>query len=430
MTLNWLILVIGILALITGVAIPVYAYIDTGRIKLRYSIPLLIVAFLSFFFQSLFYYQPPGVNALIQYPSGKQVCYTDPGYHWRFFGNIVEMQKYIPVQIDKEVRFNDSVTAKASVAVRFELTKDPQECVETIVSFRSEEKLKTQTLIPLTEAAIRNSARLLSAQEYVSGNGGKLEQAFQDQLSHGLYILEKERFVVSEDRKEKIGTKEVEADKEKQVQYRITIKTQPNGMPIRTTRSTDKYGIVVSQAEVSSINPSDAFKKKLENQMGESARGALEREKTKALQFQKEREEAQGELDKVKRQLEAEKQQIETLVASKAKEQEAENRYKAVKIEEKVAQAEARMKKLAADAEAYSKKKIMLADGALEKRLDAYVKSVEAMAKALTDKRLVPEVYMGGSGKGVPSSTELINLMTAKFAKDLGIGPVPKNVKE
>jgi regulator of protease activity HflC (stomatin/prohibitin superfamily) len=315
------------------------------------------------------------------------------------------------------------------VAVRFELSKDPLECVETIVSFRSEDRLRKQTLVPLTEAAIRNSARLLSAQEYVSGNGGKMEQAFQDQLSNGLYVLEKIRTVGTDSRKERVGTKDLETDKDKQVRYQISIKMGKSGLPERTYRSTDKYGIVVSQAEVSSINPSAAFKKKLENQMAESARGALEREKTKALQFQKEREEAQGELDKVKRQLDAEKRQIESLVESKAQEQRAENRHKAVIIEEKIAMKEARIKKLRADAEAYAKKKIMLADGALEKRLEAYVKSVEAMAGALTDKRLVPEVYMGGNGEGAPNATELINLMTAKFARDLGVGSVPTGTK-
>ena len=428
MSLSTVFLVIGVLSGILGVGLLGYNFIHDRRFKdAKLSAMLLTIFVCSLFFKSLFYYQPAGVNALIQYPSGKQVCFTDPGYHWKFFGDIVEMQKYIPVQIDKQVRFNDSVTADVKVAVRFELSKDPQECLETIVSFRSEDKLKKQTLIPLTEAAIRNSARLLSAQEYVSGNGGKMEQAFQDQLKNGLYILEKQRVVISsDDRKDNVGTKEVESDREKQVRYHITIKTKENGLPIRTNRSTDKYGIMTAQAEISSVDPDDAFKTKLKDQMKESARGALERERTKALQFQKEREEAQGELDKVKRELEAEKTQIEKLVSSKAQEQEAKNRHKAVIIEEKIAKKEATIKKLRADAEAYAKKKIMLADGALEKRLGAYVRSVEAMAKALTDKQLVPQVYMGGNGKGVPNATQLIDLMTAKFAKDLGLDAITK----
>lgn len=428
MSLSIVFIVLGVASFVTGCFMIGHAYIQTGRLRYQKWIFLLFsIALSSLFFNSLFYYQPAGVNTLIQYPSGKQVCYTDPGYHLKFFGDVVEMQKYIPVQIKKQVRFNDSVTADVDVAVRFELSKDSQECLETIVSFRSEEKLKKQTLIPLTEAAIRNSARLLSAQEYVSGNGGKMEQAFQDQLQKGLYILERQRIIVSsEDRKEEVGSKSIETDREKKIRYQINIKTGKDGIPLRTSRSTDKYGIAVSQAEVSSVNPSSAFKDKLKNQMAESARGALERERTKSLQFEKEREEAQGDLDKVKRQLDAEKRQIESLVASEAKEKEAANRYKAVIIQEKVAKKEANIKKLRADAEAYAKKKIMLADGALEKRLDAYVKSVEAMAKALTNKRLVPEIYMGGSGKGVPSATQLIDLMTAKFAKDLGIKDVPK----
>jgi regulator of protease activity HflC (stomatin/prohibitin superfamily) len=426
MGLNSLIFLVGFLSLLTAIVIPVITYTQKGKANLKYSLPLGGIATFMIMFQSLFYYQPAGVNTLIQYPSGKQVCFTEPGYHWKFFGDTIEMQKYISVQLKKEVRFNDSVTADAEVAVRFELSKDPDMCKETIVAFRSEEKLMTQTLMPLTQAAIRNSARLLSAQEYVSGNGGRLEQAFQDQLSEGLYILEQRRSEIADDSQE-VGTKTVATDTEKKYSYIVEIKLDKNGVPLRTKRSTDQYGIIISQAEVSSIDPSPAFKKKLENQMAESARGALEREKTKALQFEKEREQAQGELDKVKRKLDAEKQQIERLVASKAKEQEAQNDLRAITIRETVERKEANIKMMQADAEAYAKKKVMLADGALEKRLDAYVESVKAMAAALTDKQLVPQVYMGGGdGKGAPNATDLVNLMTAKFARDLGIKDVPK----
>lgn len=428
MGLNSLMVFIGVVSLVAAIGLPGSAIMKGNKPNWKYSPILGGISLFMFMFQSLFYYQPSGVNTLIQYPSGKQTCFTEPGYHWKFFGDIIEMQKYISVQLTKEVRFNDSVTAEAEVSVRFELSKDPEMCRDTIVAFRSEQKLMTQTLMPLTQAAIRNSARLISAQEYVTGNGGRLEQAFQDQLSHGLYVLERTRIEIRNE-SSKVGTKDVATDTENKYSYVVEIKLDKSGNPLRTQRSTDKYGIIVSQAEVSSIDPSPAFKKKLENQMAESARGALEREKTKALQFEKEREQAQGELDKVKKQLDAEKAQIEFLVESKSKEKRAENDLKAITIQENVARKEANITKMKADAEAYAKQRIMLADGALEKRLDAYVKSVEAMSKALTDKQLVPQIYMGGDGKNAPNATDLVNLMTAKFAKDLGIREVPKSSK-
>jgi hypothetical protein len=101
MSLNGLFLVVGVFSLIAGFAIPVFFYFQKGVIKIKYSLPLFAIASASILFQTIFYYQPPGVNALIQFPSGKQVCHTEPGYHLRFFGNIIEMQKYIPVQIEK-----------------------------------------------------------------------------------------------------------------------------------------------------------------------------------------------------------------------------------------------------------------------------------------------------------------------------------------
>lgn len=421
-----LITIIGWLALIGGTVATVVAFLGLHeKVKLTKTIPIIVVGLILVLFKGMFYYQQAGYNVLIQYPTGKQICHTKAGPHLLMFGNVTPMRKFIPVQITKSIRFNDSVTADAEVAVRFELSKDEEECKTTIKSFRTEAKLMKQTLIPLSKAALRNSARLLSAQEYVAGGGGKLEQVFRDQLSEGLYILEKVR-VVNAKTKKKVGDKDIETDDEKQVTYKYRIKLDKNGLPVRTKRSTDKYGIIVSQALISSVDPSKKFKTKLDNQMAESARGALEREKTKSLQFEKEKEQAQGELDKVKQKLEAEKGQIKGLVASKAKKQQATNDLAAVKINEKVEMRKANIVKMKADAEAYAKKKVMLADGALEKKLDAYVKSVEAMASALTNKQLVPQIVITGGGKqGGSNATDLINLMTAKFAKDLNVNVKP-----
>jgi hypothetical protein len=74
-----------------------------------------------------------------------------------------------------------------------------------------------------------------------------------------------------------------------------------------------------------------------------------------------------------------------------------------------------------AEAEAYSKKAIMIADGALEKKLDALVKINEAYADALGKQPIVPYYYMGGNSGGVPSSTALVDMLMAKTARDLSV---------
>jgi len=64
----------------------------------------------------------------------------------------------------------------------------------------------------------------------------------------------------------------------------------------------------------------------------------------------------------------------------------------------------------------------MQADNALEKRLEAYVAVSQAYAAAIRDKRLVPEVVVGGaSDQDQSNATDLTALLMAKTARDLAV---------
>jgi hypothetical protein len=87
---------------------------------------------------------------------------------------------------------------------------------------------------------------------------------------------------------------------------------------------------------------------------------------------------------------------------------------------------------LMGEGEAARKKAVMLADGALEKKLAAWVEVNKAYAEALGQQRLVPEVVMTGGGGAVPNSSSLVELLTASTARQLAMSmqvpgtPVPK----
>lgn len=69
----------------------------------------------------------------------------------------------------------------------------------------------------------------------------------------------------------------------------------------------------------------------------------------------------------------------------------------------------------------------MPADGALEKKLDAY-KSVQQMWADAFSKyqgNIVPTTQMGG-GPSMNGATTFMELMTAKAARDLALDPNPK----
>ena len=62
-----------------------------------------------------------------------------------------------------------------------------------------------------------------------------------------------------------------------------------------------------------------------------------------------------------------------------------------------------------------------MADGALEKKLDAWVKVNQAYASAFSAQRMVPDVVMGGSSGSSSNASQLVDLLTATTARQIGL---------
>jgi hypothetical protein len=86
---------------------------------------------------------------------------------------------------------------------------------------------------------------------------------------------------------------------------------------------------------------------------------------------------------------------------------------------------------LRGEGEAARRKLVMEADGALEKKLEAYIEVSKYYADAIARHQgaWVPSIIMGGSdGKTGASAMDLISLLTAKAAKDLSLDVNPGKV--
>lgn len=76
------------------------------------------------------------------------------------------------------------------------------------------------------------------------------------------------------------------------------------------------------------------------------------------------------------------------------------------------------------EGEAARKRLVMQADGALDKKLEAYKTVQGYWANAFKDFKgqMVPGVQMGGAGGNSTSNTSaLVDMLTAKTAKDLAV---------
>lgn len=125
---------------------------------------------------------------------------------------------------------------------------------------------------------------------------------------------------------------------------------------------------------------------------------------------------AQEEIEKTQRIVKAEADKAEAVL-------QAEKVRDVAKLEKDAAEFEKKKQILLGEGEAARKRLVMQADGALEKKLDAWVKAQQAYADALGKARpgaLVPSLMMGGNTGG-GNAGDLIELLKAKTAKDLAL---------
>ncbi|MCU7943870.1 MAG: hypothetical protein KZQ87_14425 [Candidatus Thiodiazotropha sp. (ex Cardiolucina cf. quadrata)] len=416
---------------------------------------LLTIGFVLGGAQGIIFYASPGMSYLVQYPWGTQQAVLEPGFHPRFFGEAIPFKKYLTVSFGgmagnfsgtapvQEIRFHDSVTANMRMTARFQMPKVDEQFLPMAIAYRSQDNLINSSLIPIMQEAMRNSGRMYSAQEYIGGKGGDFENAVLDQIRNGIYLLDiDERRAVSG----ALAITEPDSrtiQQDQTVHVRVRIRRNSAGLEMRKDAEDHplkKFGLVLVQANVQDVDPDPAFKDKLKEQREAAAQVAIERQNARKEEERKKRIIAQGEAEKAEKKIELEKQQIERVIAGETKAKEAEQdqvkkvteattrkREAEIELERKqieleTARLEAERIQTLAQAESDRRRMLMEADNALEKRLEAYVTVSEAFADAIRDKRLVPEVVVSGEkGSGQSNATDLIALLMAKTARDLGV---------
>ena len=404
------------------------------------SILMIGIGIALMFINGLFFYSEAGYSYLVQYPNGKQIAELRPGYHLKWWGEVVPWKKVVTVKFVSQeekkqdnqsysgnrttipVRFNDAVKAELALSARFRLPEDTDNFLKMALEFRNQDNLVNGSLIPSCMEIAKNSARLISAQEYIAGRGGELESAVLDQLEKGMYILEAEELKVQDTDSIAVLQSSRTIENRTLVRYEVSKRRNKDGTLMRKKHPIAEYGIVVSQATVEDVNPEQRFKEMLGKQRDAAAQASIEKERAKQAEYEKQRIIAEGEASKASIKVNMEKEQITALITMETEKKREQVNVQKRKLELESARLKAQEVKVLADAEAYKKKKVMEADGALEMKLQTFERVHAAYATAIAGTQLVPTTYIGGSDqKGTPSSMDFINIATANMAKDLDV---------
>lgn len=366
-----------------------------------------------------------GYRQIVETPSGNKYVVFNNGVYWTFPGsktttypNVITIShrgEATGSTVDGNlipIRFNDATEAKAQTVVRFRLPNTEDDMLTIHKEYVNKEYLALKGLQPYTIECLKNSAQLMDSEQHYSGGRAQLSQYFQDQLEDGLFILDtKETFY-----------KDTLTGETKRM-YESKIRINKEGQETRKESDLKKFGISIASATIENVDYEQQVDEKLKKKIEASTREAVSKQNLVTAQQEAMTAEAEGRKRLVEIEYEEKQKQTQSLVNAETEVRLAEKDKEKQLIALEAAKLEAQKIKALSDAEAYSKSKIMQADGALEKKLATYKEVQQMWAEAFQNYKgdLVPKFQTGPTnGKG-NAGLDFMQIMGAKAAMDLNL---------
>ena len=195
-----------------------------------------------------------------------------------------------------------------------------------------------------------------------------------------------------------------------------------SGQAKRKTSSIKEYGITVADAAITDVDYEEKVDTKLVKIIDAATKSAISKQELMTAQQQTLTAKVKGEQALVEIEYQQKQEQTKQVVEAETRVKVAEQDRLQQKIAYEAAILEAKKIKELADAEAYSKSRIMQADGALEMKLKAQVEVQRVWADAFRKYTgaVVPQFQTGG-GATTNGALNFMDIMTAKTAKDFAL---------
>jgi len=387
---------------------------------LKAGLALLALIFAFYFVTNIAEHVDANEIMVVQSPLGSLSVYTDAGIKWQGFGKVTFYQKRSQFSFSAKkdqgtkddqslpVMFNDGGAARISGVISWEMPMSTAQVIRIHTLYGSQRAVEQQLIRPAVERAIYLTGPLMSSGEAYSARKPDLLRFFEDQARNGVYQME----TISQKQPDPI------TGIEKTVQL-VQIAMDEKRQPKRQSSSQiSDFGIVLLSPAIDSVD----FEDKVKQQIGQQQANFMQIQtaKSQALQAEQAAITAQksGEAEATKAKW---AQEVEKATAVTAAEKERD----VAKLGVQTAELNKQRQILEGQGEAEKRKLVMAADGALDKKIAAYVETQKIWADAFArhTQPLVPSVMMGGSGTGQSSNAamQMMELMSLKAAKDLAV---------
>jgi len=395
----------------------------------------------------MFFINKAGTATSIQYLWGGDKLVTTQGLKLRFWGKTIPvsfeiaMQDIIQERDDEGVlislpenegiyyrkgqrrEFADAIKADiaASLIVSVDYS-DEEGFLKMADKNRSESKLVYARIYPVYDQALKNTCKLMDAQDYISGASSQFDYYLKDQMENGMYLTEEvyadieEVSIVANDSTKTVAKGKVSKEK-REKKYRI--RRNANGDPIRdNSNSLKRYGLTVQQAAVTNIDWESSFDERLKDQKEQVAQTQLEKQEAEKEFYATQKAIAKGEREKAETRVKLEKRQLEVTIAADTRAKEASYKEQEETNLLAAAKKESERIRITADAEAYEIKKKVFAgitpETELKMRLDAKVQMMKAMSGP--QGIVLPKTVFTGSQNGNSGQTGMLeSILGAKI---------------
>ena len=175
------------------------------------SVQLTLLGIAMSIITGMFFYAEAGTAYAVQFVTGGDKMVTTQGIKLKWWGRIIPLSyetsiKDIIVDNENELpessqgiynrkaqkwEFSDAIKAEISTSVIVGVNINDEDIFLNMADRnRSESKLIYGRVLPNIDAAIKNTCKLMDAQDYISGQASDFDRYFRDQLENGMYQVE------------------------------------------------------------------------------------------------------------------------------------------------------------------------------------------------------------------------------------------------
>lgn len=366
-----------------------------------------------------------GYRTVIQYPTGHLTVKFSEGWYFAPFSKVTTYSNVITDELSDgvAVRYQDGGRGTVDGLVRVQLPNDDASMLKIHREFGSNAGLLSRLIEPETKQALMQTAGLMTSEEAYAERRSEIANWSEA-------IMERGRFVT------RVITRQIAMSDGTMQNRQVPAILEKDGQPQHQGSPLTEYNLKVSGFQVTAIDFEPATQKQIDEKRQAEMAAITARANADRAAWEEKQVQAEGKKAVAARHyeqlqineksiLEAEREKQVAVIAAERQKQVNAELLEAARIDVQTAKEQAQAITARAQAEAKAKQLIIEADGALQQKLDAYVKAQEVWAAAYA-KRAVPQVVFGASESSTGSNadaTQFQSMLNAMLAKELVVNP-------